>query len=401
MPTKPFALALALSFAASFASWGATYSITVANGDLPRTNAIIHLPPHPKIRYNNWLKGPGGGFPIQANATNGIAFVIPSLKPGETVTYTGGDDSRPLLQPIKVSEAGESVAFNFNDRPLLVYQGKETQLPRPEIKPLFKRGGYLHPVYSPSGRVVTDDYPPNHIHHHGIWMPWTKTEFEGRAPDFWNMGDGKGKVEFAGLKKYWPGAVSGGLLTEHRFIDLTSGRPKAALNETWAVTAYGILPGQIPANVFDLESVQTTATDSPLKLPKYYYGGLGFRGNWAWNGAAKTFFLAADGTTNRLAGNEKQSNWCYIGGEIDGQQTGVAILCHPKNFRAPQPMRWHPTEPFFCYAPSQLGDWEIKPGDRYTSKYHFIVFDGKPNREWIENMWQNYANPPEAKVVVK
>src|SRR6266566_5163143 len=51
----------------------------------------------------------------------------------------------------------------------------------------------------PSGKLLTDDYPPDHKHHHGIWSPWTKTEFEGRHPDFWNMGQKLGRVEFVKL----------------------------------------------------------------------------------------------------------------------------------------------------------------------------------------------------------
>jgi hypothetical protein len=47
--------------------------------------------------------------------------------------------------------------------------------------------------------VVTDDYPANHKHHHGIWFAWTRVDFEGRKTDFWNMGDGKGTVEFVDL----------------------------------------------------------------------------------------------------------------------------------------------------------------------------------------------------------
>ena len=37
-----------------------------------------------------------------------------------------------------------------------------------------------------------------------------------------------------------------------------------------------------------------------------------------------------------------------MSGTIDGQEVGITILGHPDNFRAPQPMRLHPTEPFFC-----------------------------------------------------
>jgi len=54
-----------------------------------------------------------------------------------------------------------------------------------------------------NGLLVTDDYPPNHLHHHGIWFPWTKTRFEGREVDFWNMGGKTGTVEFVAFGKSW------------------------------------------------------------------------------------------------------------------------------------------------------------------------------------------------------
>ena len=101
---------------------------------------------------------------------------------------------------------------------LLEYQAEPGELPRPDIKTLFTRGGYIHPIYSPAGKLITDDFPPNHIHHHGVWWAWTKTEFEGRHPDFWNMGDGKGRVEFVALDRNWSGAVHGGFISRHRFL---------------------------------------------------------------------------------------------------------------------------------------------------------------------------------------
>jgi hypothetical protein len=211
------------------------------------------------------------------------------------------------------------------------------------------------------------------------------------------MGEGKGTVEFLKFGKSWSGgAVHAGFQAEHRFVDLTSGQPKVPLEETWTVIGYHINGAKY--FVFDLISTQRCATASPLKLPKYYYGGLGFRGNWAWNGAQKTEFLTSNGETDRGKGNETRANWCHIGGEVDGEFTGVTIMCHPENFRAPQPMRIHPREPFFCYAPSQLGDWQIEPGKPYVSRYRFVVADGRPDQESIEKIWQAYAHPPKAAV---
>ena len=92
----------------------------------------------------------------------------------------------------------------------------------------------------------------------------------------------------------------------------------------------------------DFTSTQTCATDSPLKLPKYHYGGLGFRGNWAWNGPDAMRLLTSEGETDRKKANETRAKWCWIGGLVDGQTAGVTILGAPTNFRAPQPIRMHP-----------------------------------------------------------
>ena len=38
---------------------------------------------------------------------------------------------------------------------------------------------------------------------------------------------------------------------------------------------------------------------------------------------------------------------------VDGALAGLAALVHPENFRAPQPVRVHPNEPFVCIAPER------------------------------------------------
>lgn len=304
----------------------------------------------------------------------------------------------PLLsllaaEPVTASRDKEQIIFRTGDRELLRYQAEPGALPRPDIKEAFRRGGYLHPIYTPSGKLVTDDYPSNHVHHHGIWMPWTKTSFEGREPDFWNMGGGKGRVEFVSLGKLWSKDGRAGFSARHQFVDLLAQPSKIALNETWevevsAVAAQGSEPAQ---TIIDLTSTQTCASESPLKLPKYHYGGLGFRGNWAWNGPTEWKVLTSEGETDRNKANEKRSNWCWVGGLVDGQPAGVTILSASTNYRAPQPMRLHPKEPFFCFAPQQLGDMEIAPGMPYVSRYRFIVTDGQPTREQAESWWKTWG----------
>ena len=61
-------------------------------------------------------------------------------------------------------------------------------------------------------------------------------------------------------------------------------------------------------------------------------------------------------------------------------------------------MRLNPDEPFFCYAPSQGGDWVIEPGKPYVARYRFIVADGPVDAKEIERMWNDYATPPKVTV---
>jgi hypothetical protein len=378
-----------------------TQRVSVSAGEFDRTDTMVPFQlPESARNFNSLKDAEGNLLPLQVEPNGRSVYVEPRLKKGTRRIYTLAVARRgPSADALRADQSADGVVkFFAGQSPILNYQAKPGAFPRPDIKPAFRRGGYLHPVFSPSGRTVTDDFPPNHIHHHGIWFPWTKTEFEGCQPDFWNMGDGKGTVEFVALNKTWSGEVHAGFQSQHQFVDLTAPTSKTALNETWEIAIFNASLGAKRFWMFDLVSTQICASSSPLKLPKYHYGGLGFRGNWQWNGKDKTFYLTSEGETDRVKGNETQGRWCHISGAVDGQLTGIAILCHPDNFRAPQPMRLHPSEPFFCFAPSQLGDWEIAPGKPYVSRYRFIVADGPPDKAELERLWNDYAHPPTVKI---
>src|SRR5699024_11774880 len=56
-------------------------------------------------------------------------------------------------------------------------------------------------------------------------------------------------------------------------------------------------------------------------------------------------FLTSKGY-NRNNGNKTRARWVHIGGTVNGKLVGVAILGHPDNFRAPQPVRINPETPY-------------------------------------------------------
>ena len=188
-------------------------------------------------------------------------------------------------------------------------------------------------------------------------------------------------------------------------MDLTeqADKPKTALLESWSVKLYAVGNDARQAYfLFDLEITDVCAHGS-VKLPRYRYGGIGVRGNWAWNGKDKMNFLNSEGVTDRSKGDKAETvgRWAHLGGLVDGALTGIAVLGHPANVCAPQPQRIHPSEPFLNLAPQQAGDVEITPDNPLTLRYRFVVADGAPDKAELDRLWNDYAHPPKVTVTAK
>lgn len=393
-------LVLAMLSSTAFA---APISVVVEGGDFERRDTVVAFKLPLNVKSANILNGEGQSASLQIEPDGQAWFIERDLKRGAKKVYRLDNGGVPELAQAKPEKG--AITLRVAGKTAFTYRTAKTEFPldRPDLKDVFHRGGYIHPVLSPGGKQITDDYPSNHKHHHGIWFAWTHTEFDGRTPDFWNMGDGKGTVEFVSLDKTWSGPVHAGLISRHRQVDLTAPEPKTALNETWNVKLFAVgHDAKRPYFVFDLEVTDTCTTAAPVKLPEYRYGGIGVRGNWAWNGKTNLNFLNSEGVTDRSKGdkNETSGRWAHLGGLVDGALTGIAVLGHPGNIRAPQPQRIHPTEPFFNYAPQQTGDLEITPAKPLTLRYRFVVADGAPDRVELDRLWNDYAHPPVVTVVM-
>lgn len=375
------------------------FTVTVSAGEFERreTPVCIVVPDAAKAVWT-MADDAGAAAAVQQDAKKQLWFILPELKAGQSKTYTVREGGQQALGgAVEAIKDGTVVKLSIEKREVLRYQAEKGELPK-GYEPQFQRGGYIHPVSTPSGKLVTDDYPPNHKHHHGIWTPWTKTEFEGRKPDFWNMGAKTGTVEFVGLDETRSGPVFGGFKSRHKQVDLSAKpEPKTALNETWEVLVFRVGLGEKKYNLFDLTVAQECASASALTLPKYHYGGFGIRGNRQWDGAANATFLTSEGMV-RKDGNESRARWCHMGGKVDGDVAGIAVLDHPENFRAPGPLRLHPSEPFLGICVSQLGDWKIEPGKPYVARYRIVASDGPADKAELERLWNDYARPPKVEV---
>ena len=360
--------------------------LVVEAGSVDRENTIVSFPF--AAGAGKWfvLQGQGGALPLQLRDDGQAIFVLPALKAGAQATFRLQELPGAPPAALAVAKEADGVLVSVGATRVFRYQ-TTGKLPG-GVGQNYLRGGYIHPMFTPGGLQVTDDYPGDHRHHHGIWSAWAHTTFEGRTMDFWNMGGGSAKVDFESLGSTWEGPVHAGFRTRHLHTDLRGN--KTALREEWVVTVYKAPPAYF---LFDLDSTQEAASASPVNLGQYIYGGFAFRGSPQWRAGAT--FLTSEGK-DRGSGDGTTSRWCYIGGKVDGKQAGYVVLGHPTNFRAPQPMRINPTDPFFSYAPVRPSGFPIVMGKPYLTHFRVLVTDGEPDKALFDRQWSDYADPPKA-----
>lgn len=334
----------------------------------------------------------------------------------QLAAYPAAEEKAERTPKLVCVDDGSQLILTAGDRPILRYHHAIAESPA-GIDPAYRQSGHIHPFYSPGGIEVTDDFPEDHAHQHGIFFPWVNTSFKGRKVDFWNQAKGLGIIEHEKILATRNGGVfSQFTVAKNHQAHTADGKYEPVLNETWQVRAYDF-EGYY---VVDLESRQRCATKEALEVKEFRYGGMAVRGNYQWydpdlqdsiralnkakagQGELAALDVLRDYLTSEgktwVDGNATRARWVTMHGELDGQQTGITVMCHPNNFRAPQHVRLHPSKPYFCFAPMIAGDFEIKPGEVYVSRYRFITRDGEVDAKLMERLWNDYANPPTATV---
>ncbi|WP_194778523.1 DUF6807 domain-containing protein [Pararhodonellum marinum] len=299
-------------------------------------------------------------------------------------------------QKINLEESVTGFHFKSEDQLLLTYQKAVAQVPD-GVKEEFSKSGFIHPLNSPSGQTLTRIQPPDHYHHYGIWGPWTKTTIEGRAVDFWNLGDGTGRVDFGKLisKKTNKDFAEIGVRQNHMDLLAPSG-PQLALEEDLTIRLWNKNSNHY---LVDYTSTISTPLSSSVMLEAYRYGGgIGFRATEIWDQTNSTI-LTSEGLDRKVA-DGSFAKWVIVEGESDSSsgRSGILFLSHPDNRSHPEPMRVWPEDSnegkenvFIEFCPIRHESWEILPGEKYTLKYRMIVFDGDLSAMEAENYWKEFA----------
>lgn len=331
-----------------------------------------------------------------------LLFVLQKPLPaGETRTYTLR--AAPLVDatvPYAVERVpGEHVTLSYTGvAPGVAPRAQEIlryndgiQIYEPDPDSHLSRSGYVHPLWSPSGHVVTGDRCPDHPHQRGCFFAWTKCTFRGEEVNFWEMKTGQSKT--VSPPEVSRGPVAAELVAHNELL----ARSVPAIRET---LSYRVIGGLASGWVIDF-SVEHLAIGDPLWVELYHYGGMGFRATADW--LDKELAIASsEGLPGREA-NYTSARWCAMTGPVDADgkaYAGVAYFDDPRNPRYPTRLRIHPSKPYFCFTHQQREGVCIDTNHPLRLRYRILVQDGRPDLKRLEAMANDLATPPKVTVIL-
>jgi hypothetical protein len=305
---------------------------------------------------------------------------------------------------VKTEKTDGLLRIKIGGVPVLDYNIK-LHYPPKGVDTMYKRNAFIHPMYSPSGNILTRIDAPDHYHHVGIWNPWTKVKIRNHETDFWNLYLHQGTVRFAGLNSEVSGPVYGGFSARQEHVDFQGQKPEEiTFNEVWDVRAWNLDPSAGgKAWLVDLTTYLSVAIDTAVVLEAYRYGGgLGFRATAEWD-KNNSWVNTSEGKT-RIDADGTRSRWTDVGGMFKGKgESGIVFMSHPSNREYPEPMRVWPIDQngrgdvYFEFCPIRLKDWVLYPGNVYRLRYRMLVYDGRADKSVSERIWTDFAIPPVVK----
>ena len=185
------------------------------------------------------------------------------------------------------------------------------------IDPVQTRSCYIHPLYSLDGKPLTDDFPADHLHHHGLFWTWPVVKTRGQDTQTWHP---------ANLRQHFLRWIK----LETHDSGATLGVEKVwKLNGKKVVAKEGVTLKVHPLDAFgravDLELI-FEAVGGPLELSgapdqNKGYGGLTLRGAPVFKGLPVR--------TDKGEFGGEQNNVKLRWADLSAGEAGVAIFVSP------------------------------------------------------------------------
>ena len=328
---------------------------------------------------------------------NKIEIVIFCLFLGHSITQA--QHKKLETSSVYFEDTGKSIIAKINDKPVFQYN-YGNQKPEGLEYNYYQRSGFIHPIYTPEGAILTEAFPKEHTHHHGMFNAWVNTRFKNGKVDFWNQQDQKGTVIFKDIIAVRTTNKYGELITKQQHLAFIGGDTIPVLEELWSIKVYN----SNEPYVWDISIEQRNISHSNLEVLKYHYGGLAFRARDEWNlseetrkaedfeNGAKAFRIVTNDKKGRIDANHTVPKWINMSGQIDDLDVSLTVVPLSKNPEYPDYVRVHPNLPYFCFTPIFQKGFTLKPTQTFKTKYRLISTNKVVNDQFVDEINKLYPH---------
>jgi len=251
------------------------------------------------------------------------------------------------------------------------------------IDPEQTRSCYIHALYSLDGQVLTDDFPKDHLHHHGVFWTWPIVKTRDQLTQTWHP-------HSPSLRQYFV-----------RWLkrEKKNGTAIISVENVWKldnrevvakeIVTLQIHPADNTSRALDLE-LKIQAVGSSLILQgtpdqNKGYGGLSIRG--------APMFTGASMSTDRGMLEEDSTNVPFYWADLSTKDLGVAIFVSPDH--PDFPITWLIRNSYAGFINASwpgLDPSVLEPDESVTLRYRIYVHRGDRTTGKVREAYKQYLS---------
>ena len=259
----------------------------------------------------------------------------------------------------------------------------------------FASSAFIHPLKTPSGFVMTNSQPSDHLHHFGLWWPWKFVRIDGTQFNTWEIQEGQGghaAVEAA--KVSTKDGVTTWELKNRTTVKPKDGEPFAAIEESTTISSFQSGSG---STIIDIE-IRQQATDKPVEIVNYRYSGFTWRGPAPWN--KDNSVMITSGGKDRENANGTEARWVVVHGEAPAGRASMLLMSAASTLAGTEEKvrvwdsRAHHGAPFVNFNPVMGKPLLLDPANKAVThrKYRLIAADHEIDAATAESEWKRWTS---------
>ncbi len=249
------------------------------------------------------------------------------------------------------------------------------------VDPKYVRSCYIHPLWSLDGQLLTDDFPKDHPHHHGVFWAWPVVKVRDQETQNWHPHQPPLRHHFVRWSEKAADDTGATVTMENRWV--LDEKEEVAREEV----RIQVHPAQDSARAIDV-TITIEAVGGPLTLQGTHEGKKGY-GGFCWRASPE--FSGATITTDAGVSKKDFVNQMQWWVDLSTTNSGVAIF--PGTMYPELPPNWMARNSYAGFVNISwpgLQPVTLQAGEEITLRHRLYVHEGRADREAIEKVYRSY-----------